>query len=363
MRIGEIDEALGLLNEAVTALEADPSRSRVRDLHGAGPWRTFAKQKSKTAFRDTTGIAASFRKDGGIHTVSEPAREARADYIRYLDSAPAKSLQDPASAENKRTTAMWLLNVASMALNEYPNGVPASYRVPVKALSSNHDIGRFVDIASQLGIDVYDHAGGAIVDDFDGDGHLDLVSSTADVRGPMKGFRSRGNGTFEDVAAPWRLDDQLGGLHIAGADYDNDGDLDILVPRGAWMNQEGRIRKSLLRNDGAKGFTDVTEEAGIADPRAPTQAVVWADFDQDGWLDFYVGNESRLETVGGSESYPSELFRNQGNGRSPMWREKLGFRTTALPRESLPGTTTMTGTWTSMSRISARTDCIETTDR
>src|SRR6185503_12672402 len=113
-----------------------------------------------------------------------------------------------------------------------------------KVFASNYDIGRFVDVAPELGVDVFDHAGGAIVDDFDGDGDFDIVSSTADVRGPMKAFRNRGDGTFEDVAALWHLDDQLGALHIAGADYDNDGDVDILVPRGAWMSDEGRIRKS-----------------------------------------------------------------------------------------------------------------------
>lgn len=329
LRIGEIDEAMKLLNESVTAMEADPAHSpEEADIYVTRALAHLREAEIQNCVSRHNRDCCIFPlKDGGIHTVAEPAREAKADYIRFLDgSPPSKSFQDPVAAENKRVTATWLLNVACMALNEFPNGVPARYRLSTKIFASNTEIGRFVDIASDLGIDVYDHAGGAIVDDFDGDGDLDIVSSTSDVRGPMKAFRNEGNGTFQDVVAAWHLDDQLGGLHLTGADYDNDGDLDILVPRGAWMNEEGRIRKSLLRNDGPQGFTDVTEEAGMSQPRFPTQAVAWADFDQDGWLDVYVGHESRMETMPGSQNYPSQLFHNNGNGTFTDVAEAAGVQ-------------------------------------
>ena len=111
--------------------------------------------------------------------------------------------------------------------------------------------------------------------------------------------------------------EQLGGLNCIGGDYDNDGDVDLLVLRGAWLFDDGQIRNSLLRNNGdagARGFTDVTREAGLAEPARPTQAAVWGDFDNDGDLDLFVGNESRLETGPPVGNFPSQLFDNNGDG-------------------------------------------------
>jgi hypothetical protein len=97
-------------------------------------------------------------------------------------------------------------------------------------------------------------------------------------------------------------------LNLLQADYDNDGHRDILVLRGAWMGREGRHPNSLLRNRGDGTFADVTVEAGLLSFH-PTQTAVWADFDLDGWLDLFVGNES-----GQDGTHPCELFRNQGDG-------------------------------------------------
>jgi hypothetical protein len=152
------------------------------------------------------------------------------------------------------------------------------------------------------------------VDDFDNDGFLDVVTSTIDPSGPLTFYRNKGAGPFEDRSQYSTLDQQLGGLNCLSADYDNDGDLDLLVLRGAWLDDEGRIRNSLLRNNGDGTFLDVTRSAGVAEPAAPTQAAAWGDFDNDGDLDLYVCNESGTETSEGGTSYLSQLFMNQGDG-------------------------------------------------
>ena len=68
------------------------------------------------------------------------------------------------------------------------------------------------------------------------------------------------------------------------ADYDNDGNLDVFIVRGAWHGKMGRHPNSLLRNNGNGTFTDVTFEAGIGEVHYPAKTAAWADFDNDGDL-------------------------------------------------------------------------------
>jgi len=80
------------------------------------------------------------------------------------------------------------------------------------------------------------------------------------------------------------------------------------------MSEQGRDPKSLLQNDGQGRFRDVTFDAGLGDVHFPTQTAAWADYDADGDLDLYVGNEN----------YPSQLFQNQGNGKFVDVARKAG---------------------------------------
>ena len=89
------------------------------------------------------------------------------------------------------------------------------------------------------------------------------------------------------------LADQLGGYNMFQADYNNDGCLDVLVLRGAW---EFPQRKSLLRNNCDGTFTDVTAQSGLAEPATSTQAAAWADIDNDGFVDLFIGNENGLHS-------------------------------------------------------------------
>ena len=195
----------------------------------------------------------------------------------------------------------WLLNVAYMTLGGYPDAVPQKYLIAPSLFKSAESVGRFVDVAPAAGIKTYDEAGGIIVDDFDNDGLLDVVLSDVDQCGPLRFFHNNGDGTFTDRTVQAGLSDQLGGLNLLQADYNNDGCLDILVLRGAW---EFPQRKSLLRNNCNGTFTDVTVASGLANPATQTQTAAWADIDNDGFVDLIVGNEDR----------PLQLFHNNGNG-------------------------------------------------
>ena len=133
--------------------------------------------------------------------------------------------------------------------------VPPVYLIPPAAFASAEDVGRFRDVAPQAGLNVVATAGGVIVDDFADNGRFDVVTSNFDSCGPMHFFRNNGDGTFTERTSAAGLDDQLGGLNMVQADYNNDGCKDILVLRGGW---EVPQRKSLLRNNCDGTFTDVT---------------------------------------------------------------------------------------------------------
>ncbi len=204
--------------------------------------------------------------------------------------------QDPSDLEVK-----WLLNLAYMTLGKYPEGVPKQHLIPPAVFESKENIGRFVDVAPSLGLNTVGMSGGAIMDDFDNDGFLDIVTSSSDPCDPMHYFHNNGDGTFTDQTARAGLSNQLGGLNLLQADYNNDGCLDILVLRGAWTLP---MRKSLLRNNCDGTFTDVTRESGLAIPATSTQTAGWLDFDNDGNIDLFVGNEFS----------PAQLFHNNGDG-------------------------------------------------
>jgi hypothetical protein len=147
----------------------------------------------------------------------------------------------------------------------------------------------------------YNQAGGAIMEDFDNDGLLDLAVTSWDPTQPMAYYRNKGDATFEERSKQAGITNQLGGLVCYQADFDNDGLMDIFIPRGAWLNW--RIRPSLLRNTGAGVFKDVTKEAGLMDP-VNSHTASWGDYDNDGWLDLFIGCEKQT----------NRLYRNKGNG-------------------------------------------------
>ncbi len=245
-------------------------------------------------------------------TQTDAAHDAIRQFLEYLK-------QKPDDLEVR-----WLLNMANMMLGTYPQGVAKKYLIPPNVFKAAEDTVRFTDIAPAVGLNIFDMAGGAIVDDFDNDGLPDVVVSSYNAIQHMRYFHNNGDGTFSEQTEKAGLADQFGGLNIIQTDYNNDGRPDIYVMRGAY---EEPMRKSLLRNNGDGTFTDVTQQAGLAVPATMSQTAVWADFDNDGWLDLFVGNELT----------PSQLFHNNGDGTFTDIAPKAGVDRSAFTKSVVAG--------------------------
>jgi hypothetical protein len=205
----------------------------------------------------------------------------------------------------------WLLNIAYMTIGEYPTRVPSLWLIPgLDSDTSSVKVKAFQDMANDLAVEgPKEMAGGTIVDDFDNDGYLDIVTSSWSLDEGMHYYKNNADGTFTDVSQTSGLAAIKGGLNIIQADYNNDGYTDILVLRGAWLGEFGKQPNTLLRNNGDGTFTDVTVESGLLSFH-PTQTATWADFNNDGWLDLFIGNE----TSSNVHPHPSELFINNRDG-------------------------------------------------
>ncbi len=239
-----------------------------------------------------------------IHANPKGSRLAIAHFTEYLQQFP------------EDLEVRWLLNIAHMTLGEHPHKVDARYFIALDHYyRSEFDIGRFREIGDQVGVHRLNWAGGAIMEDFDNDGLLDIVVTSSDPAQAMAYFRNKGDGTFEDRTEAAGLAKQFGGLNCVQTDYNNDGTMDIFIPRGGWWAYP--MRPTLLKNNGDGTFTDVTREAGLLDPTNSASAQ-WADFDNDGFLDLFIGNETGA----------NRLYRNKGDGTFEEVAAKAGVQGT-----------------------------------
>ena len=196
------------------------------------------------------------------------------------------------------------------------------------ALYHNNGDGTFTDVTDKAGVGYPCWAMGAVVGDFNNDGWPDLLVTCF---GGVVLYRNNGNGTFTDVTAQAGLGADHGwATGAAFGDYDGDGWEDLFVSRYVDMDLHdlpafGTMKTcqyhdipvqcgprglkgapdSLYHNNGDGTFSNVSQQAGVADPqRYFGLTAIWSDFDQDGRLDCFVANDGE----------PNYLYHNDGNG-------------------------------------------------
>jgi len=305
MLVGKDELRLGNNREAVEHLQA---AYKLSDKGAVQPafqlsiaYLRLGEAENCLAHRNPESCILPIR-GGGIHREQTGARKA----IDYLAEVLEKQPDSYGVFLNPgHLTARWLFNLAHMTVGEYPSKVPEHLLIPPERFEVKENFPRFHDIAADLGLNAMTLSGGVIADDFNNDGWLDIVVSDWSPGGQLRYFQNGGDSTFSEKTTEAGLTGLFGGLNLIQADYDNDGDTDIFVLRGAWLEEVGRgYPNSLLQNDGKGRFLDVTFEAGLGENHFPTQTAAWADYDNDGDADLYVGNENLA----------SQLFRNNGDG-------------------------------------------------
>ena len=306
LQAGDPSSAVRLLRDALEA-QTDPTGDTASSLL----WALSLAHLKVGEQSNCTSVEGRYTcilpVDGEISHFDRTGSEAALEtLLTFLDIRPAD------------TAAKWLVNVAHMTLGSYPDGVPEPLLARLATPPPDIPVGRFEEVAPAAGIYDLTLAGGAAIEDFDGDGLLDVVASSWHPCVGLRLYLNRGDGRFEDATDSAGLTGQLGGLNLVQADYDNNGWVDLLVLRGGWLVSDGEMRVSLLRNEGGH-FTDVTHSAGLAEPARPGQVGAWGDYDNDGHLDLFLCKEASTydidvdgQVVWGASQ--SQLFRSRGDG-------------------------------------------------
>ncbi|MDQ3116761.1 MAG: CRTAC1 family protein [Verrucomicrobiota bacterium] len=140
--------------------------------------------------------------------------------------------------------------------------------------------------------------------DVDDDGDLDLFADNHFNRPPYL-YLNNGDGTFADIFSTTGIDPRGDRHGSAWVDFDNDGDLDLSITKGASGGSAlGTKQDELYLNLGAVQFTNIAPEAGVINTWGRGRSVAWGDYDNDGQLDLLLGN-LRTDLV---------LYQNNGDG-------------------------------------------------
>lgn len=194
-------------------------------------------------------------------------------------------------------------------------------RSTLKLYRNNRD-GTFTDVTRAAGLDIEMYGMGIAVGDYDNDGFPDLYITCV---GQSRLFRNNGRGSFTDVTRKAGFGEHQGFSSSAlWFDYDRDGLLDLFVcnyvkwspEQDVFCSLDGKEKSYctpeayrgstcwLFRNRGDGTFEDVTAKAGLFDSSSKSLGVTMLDYDQDGWPDLFVANDTQ----------PNKLYRNQRDG-------------------------------------------------
>ncbi len=280
-------------------------------LMSSGTWVGFAAKKDPSY----DPIVFELMKSSGVNFEIEPSRTDRRHQPETMISGIALLDYD-----NDGRLDIYTVSGATMP------GLKKTDESHYNRLFRNKGDFTFEDVTRQAGVEGRGYTHGVIAADYDNDGDTDLF--IAGLRENIL-YRNEGNGTFADVTSELGLaepDPKYGtwwSVAAAFLDYDRNGWLDLFVSNYCVWDPETEpvcgpknspdychpqhydgLPNSLFRNDGGKGFVDVSAASGIRSHIGKGMGLGIADFDEDGFIDVYVANDT----------VPAFLFHNQQDG-------------------------------------------------
>lgn len=189
--------------------------------------------------------------------------------------------------------------------------------------SSEPEAVTFTDVSAEAGVDENNCSWGAAWADYDGDGNVDIMTVGHLTRPNVsicQVWHNNGDGTFTDVTS------QAGLAHLGGdahgpcwADFDGDGKLDLYVAKGTDKSRPIN-RNELWRNNGDGTFTNIAASSGVQGIGARNRGAYAVDYNGDGLLDIFTPSFFRIESA-----EPNLLFRNDGGFQFTEVAEQAGI--------------------------------------
>ena len=293
-------------------LELEPNNLEAMLQLGLAEFRLGEADKAAERFEN---IIQNYRRHSGAYYYLGVYHLRHGDLEKAVTNFKESLRLKPRDPET-----LWNLWTAYSQLGGYPADLPEEFKIkPWGGFVTPNSVGRdslFTDMAANLKMDKVDGGRGSAWGDYDNDGDEDIVA--VGTYQPHVLYRNNGNGTFTNVADQAGIADPRGGWGSLFADYDNDGFLDLYITRGGWS---GAAENTLYHNNGDGTFTDVTHTAGVADPQSSFCAA-WADYDNDGFLDLYIADG----VIG--DGAANVLYRNNGDGTFTNIAESAGVANT-----------------------------------
>jgi hypothetical protein len=270
-----------------------------------------AQPASHRGFRDVAQSAGVRFRNCASHTSQKYLPETMCGGVAMFDY------------DNDGWLDLFFVNGAALQDPMRPGALPDKHdpRFWNRLYRNNRD-GTFTDVTEKAGLQGFGYGMGVAVGDYNNDGFADLYVTAL---GGNALYRNNGDGTFSDVTPKAAVAGSGWSTGACFVDFDRDGLLDLVVARYLdWSfdrnpycgekkpgyrsychpDQFNPIAPLVFRNNGDGTFSDVSLKSGLGKTRGKALGIAINDFDQDGWPDLVIANDS----------FPQQLFRNNRDG-------------------------------------------------
>ena len=190
LNAGRTEESIAATEEVLDVATTNSNKVRPEILY------TIKKQLAMAYMRkaEQDNCIVNHNEESCIIPISPKAQHV----LREGSEKSIKILNELLKINPNDLQCQYLLNIAHMTLGQYPEKVPTQFLLPESHFKNSSQFAHFTDIAMKLGVDDNQTAGGTCIDDFNGDGYLDIIASSWGFYDQIKYFVNDRQGGFED---------------------------------------------------------------------------------------------------------------------------------------------------------------------